>query len=91
LTYDLGCFSRYERNSPINKVSFLNGYEKVRPLNQIEKTLLPYFEVLMRVFHLGARAINADGVRNSKWLMSDMEETIRDIDMQLSKIINENL
>jgi Ser/Thr protein kinase RdoA (MazF antagonist) len=86
LTYDLGCFLRYERDSPGNIVNFLNGYEKVRPLNQSEKACLPYFEVLMRVFHLGARGMNADGLKNSKWLNSDMVNTICDIDMQLSKI-----
>jgi Ser/Thr protein kinase RdoA (MazF antagonist) len=86
LTYDLGCFYRYERDSPVNKANFLNGYERLRPLNHTEKTCLPYFEVLMRVFHVGARGLNADGIKNSKWLRSDMENTICDIDVQLSKI-----
>ena len=87
LIYDLGCFCRYERISQDNKVNFFEGYEKVRPLNQTEKEVLPYFEVLMRVFHLGARGVNADGIKNPKWLKADIESTIFDIDVQLSKII----
>lgn len=89
LIYDLGAFCRYERDNQDNKVNFLEGYKQVRPLNQKEKNALPYFEVLMRVFHLGARAINADGIRNPKWSKSDIEKTIFDIDVQLTKIINE--
>jgi Ser/Thr protein kinase RdoA (MazF antagonist) len=88
LIYDLGCFCRYERSSQDNKINFFDGYEKVRPLNQTEKEILPYFEVLMRIFHLGARKMNADGIKNPKWLTSDIETTIYDIDGQLSKIIN---
>jgi len=88
LIYDLASFCRYERNSPENQANFFEGYEKVRPLNQVEKENLPYFEVLMRVFHLGARAVNADGVKNPKWLQRDIERTVYDIDVQLSNIIN---
>lgn len=89
LPYDLGCFSRYERNSTVNRLNFLNGYEKVRSLNEIEKACLPYFEVLMRIFHLGTKSLNADGVKNSKWLNSDIRNTIIEIDAQLSKIMNQ--
>lgn len=89
LIYDLGCLFRYERNSQDNKVNFLEGYEKIRPLNPTEKNALPYFGVLMRVFHLGARARNADGIKNPKWLERDIEKTICDIDVQLSKIKSE--
>ncbi len=86
LLYDLGSFYRYERNSQENKDSFFEGYEMIRPLNQTEKELLPYFEVLMRIFHLGARAKNADGIKNPKWLQTDIEKTIVDIDEQVAKI-----
>lgn len=86
LTYDLGCFCRYERDSQDNKIKFFEGYEKIRPLNQAEKESVPYFEVLMRVFHLGARGMNADGIKNPKWMRRDMENTICDIDVQLSKL-----
>jgi len=89
LIYDLGAFCRYERDNWDNRISFFEGYEQVRPLNQSEKNALPYFEVLMRLFHLGARAMNADGIKNPKWSESDIEKTIYDIDAQLTKIIAE--
>ncbi len=84
--YDLGSFCRYERNNQDNKDAFFEGYEKVLPLNDQEKKLLPYFEVLMRVFHLGARLKNADGIKNPKWIKDDVVITIGNIDEQLSAI-----
>lgn len=86
LLYDLGSFCRYERNSKDNRDAFFKGYEQLIPLNETEKKLLPYFEVLMRVFHLGARLKNADGIRNAIWSKDDVIVTINNIDEQLSTI-----
>lgn len=85
LAYDLGCFLRYERNSPDNRSSFLEGYGKVRQLSRTEREALPYFEILMRLFHLGERGLNADGIKNPKWRDGDIENTIDDIEQQLSR------
>ncbi|MEM9671926.1 MAG: phosphotransferase [Cyclobacteriaceae bacterium] len=86
LHYDLGSFFKYERNSEQNKAKFLEGYEQIRPLTVGEKQLIPYFEVLMRVFHLGTRANHADGIKNPLWRENEIEKTIDDIDRQLSSI-----
>lgn len=86
LHYDLGSFYKYERDNELNKLKFLEGYEQILPLKKEERDLIPYFEVLMRIFHLGARAKNADGIKNPLWPIDEIEKTINDIDQQLSKI-----
>ncbi|MEM9830874.1 MAG: phosphotransferase [Bacteroidota bacterium] len=86
LHYDLGSFLHYERTSEQNRVKFLEGYEQIRPLTVEEKKLIPYFEILMRVFHLGARANHADGIKNPLWPKSEIDKTLDDINHQLSSI-----
>ena len=86
LHYDLGSFFHYERNSDQNKAKFLEGYKQIRPLTVEDKKLIPYFEILMRVFHLGARANNADGIKNPLWPENEIEKNIDDINHQLSSL-----
>ncbi|WKN46043.1 phosphotransferase [Tunicatimonas pelagia] len=86
LHYDLGSFFKYERSNKQNKAKFLEGYEQIRPLKVEEKRLIPYFEVLMRIFHLGARANNADGIKNPLWPKCEIEKTLENIIHQLSSI-----
>lgn len=85
LLYDLGCFSYYERNNQENIKAFLEGYESVVTLNKTERELLPEFRVLMRLFHLGARSRNADGVKNPLWFPEEIAKKIDEIekDVQL--------
>ena len=86
LHYDLGSFCWYERENEENKTQFLEGYTQVRPLSQKEIGLIPYFEVFMRIFHLGARAKNANGIQNPIWPSTEIDKTIQNISHQLSKI-----
>jgi len=77
LLYDLGSFFHYEKDSDLNKKNFLDGYSNVRALKEDEIAIIPYFEILMRLFHLGARAINADGIKNPLWKVFQIEKTIQ--------------
>lgn len=86
LHYDLGSFYWYERESEQNNAQFLEGYTQVRSLSQKEIDLIPYFVVLMRIYHLGARAKNADGIRNPIWPSAEIGKTIQGIAQQLSTI-----
>jgi len=86
LHYDLGSFFHYERHHPDIKKSFLNGYNEIKPLNDLELSLIPYFELLMRIFHLGARAKNADGIKNPVWPIDEIQRVIIEIGDQLDKL-----
>lgn len=79
LLYDIGSFCHYERNNKKVIESFLEGYEQILPLTKTEREVVPYFRVLMRLFHLGARSKNADGIRNPLWFTSEIKDKIDDI------------
>jgi len=82
--YDLGSFFHYERQRPDVKEAFLAGYTAVRPLGEASQAIIPYFEVLMRLFHLGARAAHADGLQSPVWPVREIERTAREIQEQLA-------
>lgn len=77
--YDLGSFFHYEKDNGDNKSSFLEGYKRIRPLSKNEIDIVPYFEILMRLFHLGARVNNANGINNPLWRIVQIEDTIQQI------------
>jgi len=83
LLYDVGSFCFYERNSETNIKSFLEGYTQLMPLTNLELALVPYFKVLMRLFHLGARSKNADGIKSPLWFPNDIIEKINDIEKEV--------
>ena len=84
LHYDLGSFFRYERDRPEIKDSFLEGYVRIRPMSEVQIKLIPYFEVLMRVFHLGARTAHEDGQAKPLWPEREIERTLREIGEQVA-------
>lgn len=84
LLYDLGCFCFYERQRPPNVEAFLEGYAQEMPLTQTERQWVPGFTVLMRLFHLGARSRNADGIKNPLWPPSEIAAKIDDIEKETS-------
>jgi Ser/Thr protein kinase RdoA (MazF antagonist) len=86
LLYDLGSFSHYERDHPENIEAFLGGYESILPLNKLERYLLPDFSVLMRLFHLGARSTNADGVKNPIWFPEEITMKIDEIEKEVAGV-----
>lgn len=88
LHYDLGSFFHYERNNPGIQDSFLAGYTRVRPLGDLQLRLIPYFAILMRLYHLGARAKNADGIKNPIWPAESIRSTAQDILAQLAALKN---
>jgi Ser/Thr protein kinase RdoA (MazF antagonist) len=82
LLYDLGCFCFYERQRKPNTEAFLDGYSQVMPLTRTERELVPCFTVLMRLFHLGARSRNADGIKNPLWPPDEIAAKIDDIEQE---------
>jgi Ser/Thr protein kinase RdoA (MazF antagonist) len=82
LLYDLGCFCFYERPRQANIAAFLEGYAGAMPLNGAERELVPCFTVLMRLFHLGARSQNADGLKNPLWPPGEIAAKIADIEKE---------
>ena len=80
LLYDLGCFCFYERQRQSNIDAFLEGYARAMPLTRTERELVPCFTVLMRLFHLGARSKNADGIKNPLWFPGEIAAKINDIE-----------
>ena len=79
---DIGSFFHYERQNFEICESFLEGYKDIIPLSENEVELIPYFQVLMRLFHLGARSLNADGIKNPIWRNSEIDKTLKDIYQQ---------
>ncbi len=82
LLYDLGSFCFYERGREENIAAFLAGYARVMPLSPAELALVPCFTVLMRLFHLGARSQNADGLKNPLWPPGEIAAKIADIEKE---------
>jgi Ser/Thr protein kinase RdoA (MazF antagonist) len=82
LLYDLGCFCFYERQRQPNVEAFLEGYAQAMPLTRTERELVPCFTVLMRLFHLGARSRNADGIKNPLWAPGEIAAKIDDIEKE---------
>jgi Ser/Thr protein kinase RdoA (MazF antagonist) len=82
LLYDLGCFCFYERQQQPNIDAFLEGYAQAMPLTRAERELVPCFTVLMRLFHLGARSKNADGIKNPLWAPDEIAAKIDDIEKE---------
>ncbi|MEL6971247.1 MAG: phosphotransferase [Bacteroidota bacterium] len=89
LHYDLGSFMHYERANPLIQESFLAGYTEKRPLSDLQLSAIPYFTILMRLFHLGARAKNADGTKNPIWPADGIESTAQNILAQLTALNNQ--
>jgi Ser/Thr protein kinase RdoA (MazF antagonist) len=87
LLYDLGCFCYYERQRQPNVAAFLDGYAQAMPLTQTERERVPCFTVLMRLFHLGARSRNADGIKNPRWPPADIAAKIDDIAKEAHQLI----
>ena len=88
LLYDLGCFCFYERQRQTNAEAFLDGYAGVMPLTRTERELVPCFTVLMRLFHLGARSKNADGLRNPRWFPEEIVAKMDDIEKEARHLIS---
>jgi Ser/Thr protein kinase RdoA (MazF antagonist) len=86
LLYDVGSFCHYERNNERNVIAFLKGYNEILPLSKTEQKLIPFFTLLMRVFHLGARARNADGVRNPLWPKAEIIQKLQEIERDFDSI-----
>jgi Ser/Thr protein kinase RdoA (MazF antagonist) len=80
LLYDIGSFARYERERPQNINAFLKGYTSVCTMTDLELKLISRFTLLMRFFHLGARAANCNGIKNPLWPVSSIKATATDID-----------
>ncbi|MEL6659358.1 MAG: phosphotransferase [Bacteroidota bacterium] len=90
LHYDLGSFLHYERANPPIQKSFLAGYTEKRPMNDLQLSAIPYFTILMRLFHLGARAKNANGTKNPLWPADSIESTAQNILTQLKAVNNQS-
>jgi Ser/Thr protein kinase RdoA (MazF antagonist) len=82
LLYDIGSFCFYERHNEKNIEAFLRGYSQVLPLSQRELALIAHFKILMRLFHLGARSRNADGIKNPLWFPEEIVEKINEIEKE---------
>ncbi|MDO1451452.1 phosphotransferase [Rhodocytophaga aerolata] len=85
LLYDLGSFCFYERANQENISSFLEGYNQLLPISPLELDLVPCFTVLMRLFHLGARCKNADGIKNPLWFPQEIGAKISDIEQEAKR------
>jgi Ser/Thr protein kinase RdoA (MazF antagonist) len=57
-------------------------YAQAMPLTGAERELVPCFTVLMRLFHLGARSKNADGIKNPLWAPDEIAAKIDDIEKE---------
>ncbi|MEM8895038.1 MAG: phosphotransferase, partial [Bacteroidota bacterium] len=89
LLYDLGSFFYYERERPEIQSSFLIGYQSVRTMSAVEISLIPYFQILMQLFHLGARATHADGIKSPLWHDDQIIEKLDTIAKQLKGLKEE--
>jgi Ser/Thr protein kinase RdoA (MazF antagonist) len=86
LLYDVGSFCYYERDNEPNVMAFLKGYTQILPLNQTEIKLIPFFTLLMKIFHLGARAKNADGSKNPLWPKSEILFKLQEIEKEVNRL-----
>jgi Ser/Thr protein kinase RdoA (MazF antagonist) len=86
LLYDVGSFCYHERNSEQNVKAFLRGYQTIIPLSSLEHKLIPFFTVLMKIFHLGARAKNADGNKNPLWPKPEILLKIQEIETEVNEL-----
>lgn len=87
LLYDVGSFCFYERHRESNIASFLKGYTQTMPLTRTELEAVPFFTVLVRLFHLGARSTNADGIRNSLWFPEEIAGRVNDIEKEVFRLL----
>jgi Ser/Thr protein kinase RdoA (MazF antagonist) len=86
LLYDVGSFCHYERNHEQNVKAFLSGYQEVLPLSPVEHKLIPFFTLLMRIFHLGARAKNEDGNKNPLWPKTEIALGLKEIETEVNAL-----
>jgi Ser/Thr protein kinase RdoA (MazF antagonist) len=86
LLYDVGSFCHHERSNEQNIMAFLNGYNQVLPLNSTESKMIPFFTALMKIFHLGTRAKNADGNRNPVWPSSEIRSKLAEIEKDVNQL-----
>jgi Ser/Thr protein kinase RdoA (MazF antagonist) len=86
LLYDIGSFCFYERHRQENIASFLEGYSQVLPMSSLEVELVPFFTLLMRLFHLGARSKNANGIKNPLWFPHEIVAKITDIEHEAKSL-----
>lgn len=49
-------------NKEVLQAAFLTGYEKVSPLSEMEKTVLPYFEIASHLWVMSIRVMNKDKI-----------------------------
>jgi Ser/Thr protein kinase RdoA (MazF antagonist) len=87
LLYDLGSFCYYERENSQNVKAFLKGYHEVLPLSPLEYKLIPFFTVMMKIFHLGARARNEDGNKNPLWPKSEIMLKLQEIEKEVDELV----
>jgi Ser/Thr protein kinase RdoA (MazF antagonist) len=86
LLYDVGSFCHYERNNERNVIAFLRGYDEVLPLTQLEHKMIPFFTLLMKIFHLGTRTRNADGNKNPLWPKSEVVLKLQEIEKEFERM-----
>ncbi|QHT65561.1 phosphotransferase [Rhodocytophaga rosea] len=86
LLYDIGSFCFYERHQKNNITSFLESYSQLLPLTSLELELVPYFTLLMRLFHLGARSKNADGIKTPLWFPDEIVAKICEIEREAQRL-----
>lgn len=86
LLYDVGSFCHYEKSNPKNVHAFLGGYNEVLPLSELERKMIPFFSVMMKVFHLGQRARNADGSKNPLWPKSEIITRVQEITREVGEL-----
>jgi len=63
--FELGKFSSSLRNDDLKKdnvLAFLEGYEKIGQLNDIEKLAIPYFEIVSIIWVMSIHVSNADRI-----------------------------
>ena len=48
--------------------------------------LIPFFTVLMKIFHLGARAKNEDGSKNPLWPRPEILFKLQEIEKEVNQL-----
>jgi Ser/Thr protein kinase RdoA (MazF antagonist) len=86
LLYDVGSFCHYEKDNQENVKAFFKGYNQVLPLNADEQRVIPFFTSLMKIFHLGARVKNADGIKNPLWQKPEVVMKIQEIEKEVNEL-----
>lgn len=87
LLYDVGTFCHYERHSQANVKAFLKGYHDVLPFSELEYRLIPFFTILMKVFHAGMRVKNADGIKNAQWPKPEILQSLHEIEAEVDVLV----